>query len=89
MRPSRKTSAAVSPLEGGTEPFPAVTEEETRDLRLGDASNQAHTYGAQDKGAIAGNETRQSVSMTDKTEDSAAREPLTGAGQVCTQFVLT
>lgn len=75
----------MSPLEGGNEPFPAVTEEETRDLRLGDASNQAHKYDTQGKEAVAGTEPRQSVSMTDKTDDSAAREPLTGAGQVCTQ----
>ncbi|KAF1917982.1 hypothetical protein BDU57DRAFT_445626 [Ampelomyces quisqualis] len=79
MRPSRKTSAAVSPLEGGTEPFPAVTEEQTRDLPSGDANFQPHKHDPQEKEANARPELRQSNSMTDTTDDSAAREPLTGS----------
>jgi hypothetical protein len=84
MRPSRRTSAAVSPLEGGTEPFPAVTEEEMRERPSGEAVHQATTHNTQDKKVNTAVELRESNTNTDKTDRSATQEPLTNSSQVRT-----
>jgi hypothetical protein len=83
-RPSRTSSTVVTPLEGGSEPFPAVTEEDMREHPSNETVQHAPTYDAHDKHPNAGIELRQSNSTTDKTNSSAAREPMTESGQVRT-----
>jgi hypothetical protein len=83
MRPSRRTSAAVSPLEGGTEPFPAVTEENTRERHAEEAAHQTN-QSTQDKEVGTTVELEQSNSHTNMTDNSGTREPLTNnTSQVC------
>jgi hypothetical protein len=84
VEPSRKTSDAgtVSPLEGGVEPFPAVTEEDMHERHSDDAAQQAPRYDAREKTGTTDVELRQSNSMTDKHDARSAREPLTSSGQV-------
>jgi hypothetical protein len=78
MRPSRRTSAAVSPLEGGTEPFPAVTEEDTRDHQpVSPARNRA-----QYKEAGTAVELKQTNTNTDMTDNSETQQPLTNTSEV-------
>lgn len=78
--------ANISPLEGGSEPFPAVTEEPTREQNSGEANRDALPYTTVDKkdGAV---ELRQSNSMTDKSSDNAVRQPLYGPSQYANGYM--
>jgi hypothetical protein len=83
VRPSRKTSSAVvTPLEGGSEPFPVVTEEDMHERPSVEVAQQASMYATQNKDTGAGVPLSQSNSMTDKTDESVVRESLTNSGQV-------
>jgi hypothetical protein len=82
--PSRVASGSISPLEGGVEPFPAVTEEDMREHHSGEATLEAPRYDIKDKDVATDIELRQSNSLTDKNDEGAVREPLTSSGQVRT-----
>ncbi|KAF2826441.1 hypothetical protein CC86DRAFT_29866 [Ophiobolus disseminans] len=86
IRAPRRTSAAVSPMEG-TEPFPALTEEDMREQPSSEAPREAPSYSAKDKHAGAAVELRQTNSTEDKTSGSAARQPLTSTGEYANGYV--
>ncbi|KAF2033487.1 hypothetical protein EK21DRAFT_86280 [Setomelanomma holmii] len=86
MRSTRRTSATTSPMEG-SEPFPAVTEEPTREQPSYEAERETPRYEIRDKTDGTAVELRQSNSITEKTEDSAARQPLTADGQYANGYV--
>jgi len=68
----------------GSEPFPAVTEEDMREQHSREAPRHAPPYNVNDKDDTAAVELRQTNSLEDKPSSSAAREPLTSSGQVLT-----
>lgn len=76
--PTRHASGTISPLEGGVEAFPAVTEEDMRER----PSGEAQRFEPKDRNIATDVELRQSNSITDKKEEGAVREPLTSSGEV-------
>jgi hypothetical protein len=70
----RKRAGTRTPLEGGSEPFPAVTEEDMRERPSGEYVQPALGNEAHDKKADAGVQLRQSNSTADKTNGSAAKQ---------------
>jgi hypothetical protein len=75
-KPSRKTSTGtvVTPLEGGSEPFPAVTEEDMRERPSGDHVRSVPGDETHYKQSDTGVQLRQSNSTTDKTTASATQQ---------------
>jgi hypothetical protein len=75
-KPSRKTSTGtvVTPLEGGSEPFPAVTEEDMRERLSGEHVRSAPGDEMHYKQSDTAVQLRQSNSTTDKTTESAAQQ---------------
>lgn len=55
-----------------------------RERHSGEAAQEAPRYDTKDKDVATDIELRQSNSTTGKTDDSAARQPLTSSGQVRT-----
>jgi hypothetical protein len=85
VKPTRNSSAVVTPLEGGSEPFPAVTEEDMRERPSGEYVQPALGNQAHDKKADAGVQLRQSNSTVDKTNGSAAKQE----SEVCNKVIMT
>ncbi|KAH4132706.1 hypothetical protein HBI25_190180 [Parastagonospora nodorum] len=85
--PSRHASGTISPLEGGVEAFPAVTEEDMRERPSGEAMRETQRYESKHNNAAIDVELRQSNSIMDKKEESAVREPLTGSGEYANGYV--
>jgi hypothetical protein len=69
----------VSPLEGETEPFTAVTEEDTREHQAVFPAR----HGAQYKEAGTAVELKQTNTNTDRTDHSETQQPLTNTSEVC------
>lgn len=84
-----KSRAVVTPLEGGLEPFPAVTEERTREHALnGDVQHPPVDSNGHAKSTETTIELRQSTSTPDKPpkSDTAARQ--TGPSQASDSLII-
>jgi hypothetical protein len=78
---ARNASAAVPPKEG-TEPFPAVTEEDTRERRSSDSTRRTPSYSGKNRNVDGAVELRETATGEDKTDHNASRQPLTSSGEV-------
>ncbi|KAH7412158.1 hypothetical protein DE146DRAFT_674505 [Phaeosphaeria sp. MPI-PUGE-AT-0046c] len=87
VKPVRKSSGAITPLEGGSEPFPAVTEEDTRERPSTEAVQPVRKYNTTDKENGTEDARRLSISLTDSTDDRATQQTLIGPSEYANGYI--